>query len=72
MLEIIGDLVLELLGKITRHCGRKMQIVLDVLVSAVVVLVVEGYAIWRVVHHYRQGELFLRGFLLWLWCCYFC
>ena len=61
MLDLLGQLVLDLLGKITRHCGKRTQIVLDILVAAEVVLAVDGYAIWRTVHHYRQGEFLFAG-----------
>ena len=38
--EILADRVLSLFGRVTRRCGRKTQIVLDVLVISAVALAV--------------------------------
>lgn len=57
-MEIIADLVLDLLEKITRHNkNKRTQTVVDILVASVSFLAVNGYAIWRAISHYRQGNM---------------
>lgn len=56
-MDIVADLILELLGKITRHCkSPKTQMVVDILVVAAFLLAVGGIAIWSAVSYYRQGD----------------
>lgn len=40
LFDLLGEGLLSLLGKLTRRCGRKTQIVLDVLVISAVALAV--------------------------------
>ena len=56
-MEIIADLVLELLAKITRNNSKKSQTVVDILVACLSILAVNGYAIWKAVSCYRSGNL---------------
>ncbi len=56
-MEIIADLVLELLAKITRNNSKKSQTVVDILVACLSLLAVNGYAIWKAVSCYRSGNL---------------
>ena len=56
--DIIADLVLKLLGKATKHSkNARTQTVVDILVASVLLLAVDGYAIWSVVSYYRQGNI---------------
>ena len=61
LFDLLGEGLLSLLGKLTRRCKGKTQIVLDIVVIVVASLVVDGYAVWRAIHHYRQGELLIAG-----------
>ncbi len=61
LLEILAEGVLALLGKVTRRCGRKTQIVVDILVAAGAVLAVGGYCVWRAVYHWCRGEFLIAG-----------
>ena len=57
-MDIIADLILELLGKVTKNIkNARTQTVVDVLVASVCILVVAGYAIWSAVSYYRQGNV---------------
>ena len=57
-LELITDLGLKILEKVTRrNTGKRTQTVVDILVSAVFLLMVNGFAIWKAVSHYRSGNL---------------
>ncbi len=56
--ECIAELVLKILEKVTRrNISKKTQTVVDILVSAVFLLMVNGFAIWKAVSHYRSGNL---------------
>lgn len=58
--DVIADLVLDLLGKVTRHSKKtRTQTIVDVLVASVFILVVDGLAIWSAVSYYRKGNVFL-------------
>ena len=57
-LELITDLALKILEKVTRcNISKRTQTVVDILVSAVFLLMVNGFAIWKAVSHYRRDNL---------------
>ena len=56
--ECIAELVLDILEKVTRrNTSKRTQTGVDILVSAVFLLMVNGFAIWKAVSHYRSGNL---------------
>lgn len=58
--DVVADLVLDLLGKVTRHSkNTRTQTIVDILVASVFVLVVEGLAVWGAVRGYQQGNVLL-------------
>ena len=57
ILQIVGDWILGLLGKVVRHTkSTKTQLLVDILVAAAL-LALDGYAIWRAVNYYKQGNI---------------
>lgn len=61
-MDIVADLILELLGKITRHCkSPKTQMVVDILVASVFLLAVDGFAIWNAISYYQQGNVIVAA-----------
>lgn len=60
--DIIADLVLKLLGKVTKdNKNARTQTVVDILVASVFLLAVDGYAIWNAVSYYRQGKVLVAA-----------
>ena len=57
-MEIIADLVVELLGKLTKNIkNAKVQTFVDILIASVCILIADGCAIWGAVSYYRQGKV---------------
>ena len=57
-MDIIADLVVALLGKLTKNIkNAKVQTLVDILIASVCVLIADGCAIWGAVSCYRQGKV---------------
>ena len=58
LMDIIADLVVALLGKLTKNIkNAKVQTLVDILIASVCVLIADGCAIWGAVSCYRQGKV---------------
>jgi len=62
--DIIADLILKLLGKVTEQTkSATVQTFVDVLVAAAFLVAVDGCAIWCAVSFYRKGNMLLAVML---------
>lgn len=60
--DIIAELVLKLLGKVTKdNKNTRTQTIIDIFVASVFLLAVDGYAIWNAVSYYRQGKVLVAA-----------
>lgn len=56
--DIIGELVLGLLGKVTRHSKKtSTQTIVDILVAAAGILAAGGFTVWKTVSCCRRGNI---------------
>lgn len=62
--DVIADLILKLLGKVTEQTkSATVQTFVDGLVAAAFLVAVDGCAIWCAVSFYRKGNMLLAVML---------